>query len=311
MAVSTTAFGLDIESQLPLVLLDGAEAEPTGRTLGVTVREGARLRWPASSQRLCDDFQPDGSLVYKIEADPDAGYLISGPEYGAHLLSRDGRLLQCDPEGLADESWQRLLIAQVLPFAALLHGLEVFHASAVVRDGRAVAFLGRSRSGKTSLALELCRRGARFLADDVLALECRDGRLLAHPGSPLAGVERVNGESESQIGEAVGGQVVAVNARERLVRVAGAGEPAPIAAMFFLDRSGDGCGSPCFEPADDAQMLLSATFNFVLATPERLRGLLEVCALAARTRVERIVCGPDASVEEIGTAVELRLGAST
>ncbi len=311
MAVTRTAFGLDIESAMPLALLDGAKAEPTARKLGVSVTDGARLRWPASSRRLCDDFQPDGSLVYQIEAHPDTGYLISGPEYGAHLLSPDGQLLQCDPEGVPDGSWQRLLIAQVLPFAALLHGLEVFHASAVVQRGEALAFLGRSRAGKTSLALELCRRGARFLADDVLALECRDGRLLAHPGTPLAGVDRVHRDSENNMGGDIGGQVVAVNVRERLVRVAGAVEPVALAAMFFLDRRADGLQSPCFEPIDDAQVLLSATFNFVLATPERLRGLLEVCALAARTRVERIICGPDTSVTEIGAAVELRLGAST
>jgi hypothetical protein len=309
MAVTATAFGLDIESEMPLALLAGASARRTGRRLGVSVSEGAKRRWPASSQRLCDDFQPDGSLVYKIEADPEAGYLISGPEYGTHLLSRDARLLQCDPEGLSEGSWQRLLIAQVLPFAALLHGLEVFHASAVVRDGQAVAFLGRSRAGKTSLALELCRRGASFLADDVLALECRDGRLLAHPGSPLVGVERVDGDNEIELGQAMGGQVVAVNARERLVRVAGAAEPVALAAMFFLDRSADGVPSPRFEPVADAEALLSATFNFVLATPARLQSLLEVCALAARGRVERIVCGPDTALAELGAAVELRLGA--
>jgi hypothetical protein len=309
MAVTATAFGLDIESQTPLALLAGASARRTGRALGVSVRGGATLRWPASSQRLCDDFQPDGSLVYKIETDPQAGYLISGPEYGTHLLSRDGGQLQCDPEGLPEVSWQRLLVAQVLPFAALLQGLEVFHASAVVRDGQAVAFLGRSRAGKTSLALELCRRGASFLADDVLALECRDGRLLAHPGSPLAGVERVDGDSEIETGEDMGGQVVAVNARERLVQVIGAAEPVALAAMFFLDRRADGPPAPCFEPVADAQALLSATFNFVLATPARLRSLLEVCALAARARVERIVCGPDTALAEIGAAVELRLGA--
>ncbi len=309
MAVTATAFGLDIESEMPLALLAGASARRTGRALGISVSEAAKRRWPASSQRLCDDFQPDGSLVYKIEADPEAGYLISGPEYGTHLLSRDGGLLQCDPEGLPDASWQRLLVAQVLPFAALLQGLEVFHASAVVRDGQAVAFLGRSRAGKTSLALELCRRGAGFLADDVLAVECRDGRLLAHPGSPLAGVERVDGDSEIEMGEDMGAQVVAVNARERLVRVVGAAEPVALAAMFFLDRRSDGLPSPRFEPVADAQTLLSATFNFVLATPARLRSLLEVCALAARARVERIVCGPDTALAEIGAAVELRLDA--
>ena len=76
----------------------------------------------------------------------------------------------------------------MLPFAALLQGLEVFHASAVVQGGEAIALLGPSRAGKTSLALELCARGASFLADDVLALETREDALFAHPGSPVAGV---------------------------------------------------------------------------------------------------------------------------
>ena len=40
-------------------------------------------------------------------------------------------------------------------------------------------------------------------------------------------------------------------------------------------------------------MLLSATFNFVLARARSAwSGLLEVCALAATLRVERIVIGP-------------------
>ncbi len=89
-----------------------------------------------------------------------------------------------------------------------------------------------------------------------------------------------------------------------------AAEPAPLAAMFFLDRRPDGPTEPCFEPIADAQMLLGATFNFVLATPERLRGLLDVCALAAQRRVERILIGPSVDAAQLGVAVTRRLGES-
>lgn len=307
MAVRATAFGLDVESEFPLSLLDGATAQPTGRTLGVSVRDGAKLRWPASARLLCNEHQPDGSLVYQIEAHPERGYLISGPQYGAHLLSSDGQALQCDPEGLPEGGWQRLLIAQVLPFAAVLRGLEVFHASAVVRDGGAVAFLGRSRAGKTSLALELCRQGAGFLADDVVALECGGQRLLAHPGTPIAGVTRGEASDACRASEIQGETTVAVNARERLVRVRGTAEPVELSALFFLDRCVDGPRIPRFECAANAQTLLSATFNLVLVTPTRLRLMLEVCALAARLPVERIVCGFGTSLAQLAGAVELRL----
>ena len=146
-------FGLDVYSEIPLLLLGGSIAKRTERTLAISVQEAdaATLQWPEFAKLICDDRQSDGTSIYQIEVDPEKGYLISGPEYGAHRLSADGRLLRCDPEGLPDEGWQRLLIAQVLPFAALLQGLEVFHASAVVWRAQAVAFLGRSRAGKTSL----------------------------------------------------------------------------------------------------------------------------------------------------------------
>ena len=58
-------------------------------------------------------------------------------------------------------------------------------------------------------------------------------------------------------------------------------------------------------------MLLSATFNFVLATPARLRGLLDVCALAAQRRVERVLVGPSVDASHVGAAVRQRLGEST
>jgi hypothetical protein len=291
-----TAFGLDVESEIPLSLLEGSVAKPTGRTLAVSAHERHELRdqWPQSATLVCDERRPDGSAIFQIESHPRAGYLISGPKYGAHMLSLDGRQLRCAPDGRPEHDWQRLLIAQVLPFAALLGGLEVLHASAVVRERRAIAFVGPSHAGKTSLALELCSRAAGFLADDVLALESRAQQLIAHPGTPVASVAQ---ERDGQPGE-------------RLVRTAGATEPVTLGALFFLDRRPDGPESPRFEPAADAQTLLSATFNLVLATPERLRGLLEVCALAAQLRVERIACGPQASVAQLAAAVEQRLGAA-
>jgi hypothetical protein len=308
-----TAFGLDVHSEVPLSFLEGSSTQPTGRTLEAMVEpaDARSLDWPQSTELVWEDHQPDGSLIYRIEAHPETGYLISGPDYGANLLSPDGRQLRCAPEGVPDHAWQRLLIAQVLPFAALLHGLEVFHASAVVRDGQAIAFVGPSRAGKTSLAVELCHRGASFLADDVLALESRSGNLMAHPGAPVAGVDHAEDERRHDLGGDAHEQLLAVNARERIVRMPGAAEPSPLAALFFLDRRTSGPRHPRFAPAADAQLLLAATFNFVLATPERLRGLLEVCALAARLRVERILIGPTTDASELGAAVEQRLSSPT
>ncbi len=304
-----TVFGLDVSSEIPLSFLEGSSAGPTGRALGISAQaaDAMKLDWPESVELICDQRDLDGSVIFRIEAHPEAGYLVSGPKHGAYLLSADGRQLRCAPEGCPDDAWQRLLIAQVLPFAALLRGLEVFHASAVARHGEAVAVLGPSGAGKTSVALELCHLGADFLADDVLALEVRDGELLVHPGTQIAGLDHAEARRLEKAGKPRREKVAAVNERERLLRMRGAAEPAPLAALFFLDRRSDGPPSPRFEPVEDAQWLLSATFNFVLTRPERLRGLLEVCALAARLRVERIVAGPDVDATLLASAVERRM----
>jgi len=308
-SASTTVFGLDVRSIVPLGLLARSSGISTGRALELSIHESAsELDWPASAELICDEHQSNGDSIYRVEAHPESGYFISGPEYGDFLLSADGRKLRCAPEGRPEGAWQRLLIAQALPFAALLQGLEVFHASAVVVPNKsAVAFLGPSRAGKTSVALELCRRGASFLTDDVLALECVEDKLLGHPGTPVAGLDHAEARRLAQTGERLDEKTIAVNDRERLVPMHGATEPAPLAGLFFLDRRTNGPARPRFEPVADAQMLLAATFNFVLATPERLRGLLEVCALAARLRVERIVSDPGTSVGELVAAVEQRL----
>lgn len=308
-----TVFGLDVWSEEPLSLLRGAVAEATGRRLDVRrcACDPASLRGPFEFALVSDQAQADGTVSFRIEAHPEAGYLLWGPRYGAHLLSSDGCRLSCAPGAVGEDAWQRLLVAQVLPFAAVLRGLEVLHASAVVIDGRAVALLGPSGSGKTSVALELCRRGASFLADDVLALELdamEPLELIAHPGSPVVGLD--HGEARRVQGMWTAAEVLGSNERELLMGMPGAGEPAPLAALFLLDRRADGPPQPRFEPLVGAGVLLTATFNFVVATPERLRGLLDVCALAARRRVERVVVGPSVDAECVGELVWRRMGAS-
>lgn len=294
-----TVFGLDVESDALPPYLQGAGAPPTGRRLAASF-ELLGPPWPKDATLICDERRPDDSVVFQIEEHPSAGYLIHGPDYGSHTLSRDGQTLLTATEGLPDQGWQRLLVAQVLPFAALLRGLEVFHASGVVLGGEAIALLGPSNSGKTSLATQLCELGASFLADDVLTLEVADGRLRAHPGAPVAGVNRDAAEPS--------GEVLASDDREHIIRIQSASQPAPLGALFFIDRREEGPSEPEFEPAADAQMLLAATFNFVLATPDRLQGLLEVCALAAELTVERIVIGPGCRAPAVAQAIQRRRG---
>lgn len=305
-----TVFGLDLRADRTLSFLEGAGAKRAGRPIEVALRQGdggSKEQWPAGAELISDQRLPDGEINFQIERHPRAGYRIWGPTYGANVISADGCRLLGELDGAGSAAWQRLLIAQALPFAAVLQGLEVLHASAVALDGEATAFAGPSGSGKTSLALDLCRRGGRFLSDDVLALEPGE-ELVVHPGAPVAGVDRAEAQRLRAAGVS-GGETLAEDEREAVERVTLSAEPAPLRKVFLLERRRDGPAAPRFEPVGEAPALLASTFNLVLRQPTRLSLLLDVCARVAARGVERIVAGPNIDATELGAAVFERIGA--
>ncbi len=78
---------------------------------------------------------------------------------------------------LIEDAYQRA----VLPMALHANGHEVMHASAVVISNRVVALCGPSKTGKSTTAYGLHRRGHRVWADDALVFEAVADRVLAVP----------------------------------------------------------------------------------------------------------------------------------
>ena len=300
-----TAFGLDIcAARLP-PLLELSRAAPTGRELQLNAADPGDLRRALERdpqrRELCVRAGPDGRDCFRID-EHARSYVLWGQDRGSYMIAARGDRLRLSPWGDA-HTWQRFLVGQVLPFAALLRGLEIFHASAVSLDGGVIAFTGGSSAGKTSVALALCRLGARFVADDVLALEVGPRSLVAHPGCPLAGLDRREAarlrlHDRIDFRRALGG-----DQRELVLAVEGIREPQPLGALFLLERRASGVGPPRFEAVEDPRALLACTFNFALDTSARMLGLLEACALVARRRVERVVVGPATDADELASAV--------
>jgi len=57
--------------------------------------------------------------------------------------------------------------------------VEIVHGTVVHWHGRGILLLGPSGSGKSDLALRLIDRGAALVADDLVRISARDGRLVA------------------------------------------------------------------------------------------------------------------------------------
>lgn len=101
----------------------------------------------------------------------DGGYLLRFPDYADFRVSYDGLEVTCTATPhVGPATLSHLYLNQVVPLALSQQGRLVFHASAVDLDGRAVAFLGHSGRGKSTLAASFGTNGVGFLTDDVLLL---------------------------------------------------------------------------------------------------------------------------------------------
>lgn len=111
-------------------------------------------------------------------------FLLHMPKIARYWV-RNGNEIRVTPEaGSLPEEVRLFALGTV--WAALLHqrGLLVLHASGVVTPRGAVLLMGRSSTGKSSLAAAFYRRGFAVLGDDSIAVDVVDGTVLAYPAFP-------------------------------------------------------------------------------------------------------------------------------
>lgn len=163
------AYGLTVGSELPLHVHRLVDTP----TLDVTIRLGGRV--PTT------DDVPLGHVMVQWKT-PDGLQATFVRQINGDYLMRFART--CDvhvagdlttatiqmAEGASMDMGSVLASGTILSFILLLRGESVLHASAVESDGRAIAFVGRSGMGKSTLATLLCGIGCRLVTDDVLRL---------------------------------------------------------------------------------------------------------------------------------------------
>ena len=160
------------------------------------------------------------------------------------------------------------------------------HGSAVNIGGQAVAFLGLSRSGKTTLAAALAKLGHPLLTEDVIELAIRpDGYQLQPKKSPL----RLFADSVAHI---IGKQATALDPTVKLTVPPEAGltiesSPAPLSRIYFLGQNRDAplAIRPIATAAALKEML---SHSFILDVEDRQRLNAHFCRIADLS--EKIPC---------------------
>ena len=273
------AFGINIEATFQAPgLPEGSGRLPRTRVERVS-EEGIAGRWNGEgAERLQEETLSAGRRRPDRTIDRGEGgeYLLYARHFGTALISSSGDRVLCAPPAVEAWRWQRFLVGRVLPWAAVLRGRELLHASAVRVGEGAVAVLAGSGYGKSSIAARLMLLGARFVTDDVLALTTDGERVLAHPGPAIAALRPAERDA-LEPGE-----------RRRLGRVLGRSgktyvavdrEPGaiPLAAIYFLERA-PGRARHRFERGIDPRRLLASAFVAGVDSRRRLVGLLDLCA---------------------------------
>ncbi len=177
---------------------------------------------------------PDGSPWTDFHRE-NGGYLLRFPDMADFQVSADAEHVTCHPvPGASDAVVQHLYLNQVLPLSLSKQGKLVFHASAVEVDGGAIAFVGVSGRGKSTLAASFAIDGYRFLTDDGLVVEPAERGHVALPSHPSI---RLWEDSES----ALIAPGTAIGARRALTRPSRGSSPASSSGSA---TSRDRCGAP-------------------------------------------------------------------
>jgi hypothetical protein len=144
-------------------------ADAAGEPWTVDCREGRAplvqpRRWFQSWRK------PDGRRGLSFARFP-GGYLLRFSGLADFELRPDARQIHGYRAATTPaHTFNHLLLDQVLPLAVPGASRLSLHASVVDVDGEAVAFLGATRQGKSTLAAALARRGHPVISDDCCVL---------------------------------------------------------------------------------------------------------------------------------------------
>lgn len=244
MFSSSSAFGLALS---PRFALPGLPPRTTSAEL-----PEVELR-AVSREQLTDLWTgPAGEAVWETLLGPGAHYALLPGSEGDHLitysddpsfhLSADGTVLSCAEPSDRDPDWLRTLLDTVLWSVALLRGVTLLHAGAVLSPGGVVAIVGAQGAGKSSLVGQLLSDGWALFTDDILAYRTEGDRVSAYPGPALMNLSTRPGAvpEPGAIGRILAHFDDEPSAAEAWVELSQeAPGPQPLLALVLLARAGE------------------------------------------------------------------------
>jgi hypothetical protein len=173
-----------------------------------------------------------------LQVAPDGACLFAIPGLAAWWVAADGSRIVIEMMGTDLAGMRTFLYGSVFAIMLMRRGYLPLHACCVERDGRAYAISGVSGAGKSSLAIQLVRRGYRMLADDMTVVDMSTpGNLFVLPTFPRVKLWR-DMLDKLDIGVAGLEPVTTGSSKySQPVTTAFCAQPRPLAALFLIDEN--------------------------------------------------------------------------
>jgi len=213
----------------------------------------------------------DGRLWTQFHRSDD-GFVLRFPDFADYKLDAAANTVRCFPvPGVSSQTIWHLYHNQVLPLALSHQGNMVFHASAVEVGQGAIAFLGVSGKGKSTLAASFASNGFPFLTDDGLLVKHSGATSwLAMPSQPSI---RLWADSQHALvrADAPAAPPLEFTAKGRFLSneaLVHSDQPRALKCIYFL---GDGSATnPTFERLSPSDALIELVkHSFLLDIDER------------------------------------------
>ena len=162
-------YGLTVRSEVPLHLRRTA---PAGTPVDLEITRGRAVPQSESTPpgRVLLDLR--GSRRFYTATAADRSFRLRFFGSCDIVLDQTLRRATVHPTSGADPDLLPVLVSgSLLAFVLTMRGETVLHASAVQVGDAALAFVGASGMGKSTMATLLCADGARLVTDDLLRLD--------------------------------------------------------------------------------------------------------------------------------------------
>lgn len=228
------AFGLSLDSRFALpgmTPVDAHDEESVALRIGTEAE--LATAWSGGAQPTWLTRFPDGNVV-RVDTGQAGDQRFEFGALATFWLSPEVDSILCAPRNVDDPAWQRFLLDTVLWWTALRRGYCLLHCCAVEHRTGVVAVASQMGGGKTTLGLELLRRGYPLFCDDALAVRRSEDGVMAEPGPPFMNVPA--GDLDAG---ALGRPLASLNGETWLAVDAVSTAPRPLSALFLYGRGPD------------------------------------------------------------------------